>query len=358
MLYIHICIVCKTYYTGSGDKVILIAYYFDVTDGVGARRSRFLYNMLLERSIKVRLLSKDSWGEKSKKSKLLWLFYCVFFLFNSVRQNVYISCGPFWHLALVAVASGIKGHNLFVDFRDPWSLNIKKEKNGFKKYVRLCLSVLVERMVYAICKKFIVCTPGMFIMYASFFQDESKMSLVLNGHEIESNFLKHVIDNRINTETCKVVCVGKFLVYGKSYLKKYKDLCEKLDKTYKNYRVYFVGTDKETEVLLEKEKNTFFLPSMIYEEAMKFISDADLSIISIRDEEFDLGTKVYDYIALGIPIYDWFDHNKSFYLFFKDYMCGNLQLMSSFQGDIQGKFYRKNFLEKLCNLLENEEGGL
>lgn len=335
--------------------MIMVAYYFSLDDGVGAKRSRFLYEMLLKRHITVDVIHKNKWNEKTSNSRLKWLLKCVCFLFNSRKQVVYISCGPFWHLFFVTFIAFIKRHHLFVDFRDPWSLNIKKEPRGIRRLLRLAIAVTIERFVYAVAERFIVCTPGMLDLYAKLFNDRKKLMLALNGHELDENLLEE--HDNIVVSPYKIVCLGKFLSYGQVYLKKYEALCAKLDELKVDYKIFFVGADKETVMALSKDSRAAILPNMPYKKAIVFLSDAHFALLSIRDEDFEFGTKVFDYIAMGIPIYDWFDHEKSFYQFFSKYLNEDIHSISRLNFDSASGFYRGNCLKQLCDFIEKESGG-
>ena len=54
-------------------------------------------------------------------------------------------------------------------------------------------------------------------------------------------------------------------------------------------------------------------------DALHIASCCDIGICLIRDEELMYGTKIYDYIGLGIPVLDVFDHEENFFSFFKEY---------------------------------------
>lgn len=332
--------------------MIMIAYYFNLNDGVGAKRSRFLCDMLNSKSNSVSIIDKDAFGHSSRKNRLLWLFRCMLFLLRIKKQVVYISCGPFWHLFFVSLICFLKRHKLFVDFRDPWSLNVKKEPRGLKKLIRWTMAICIEKFVYSVTEKFIVCTPGMFKLYGRVFGDDTKLLLALNGHEIGKNVLSSLEKKIV---PYKIVCLGKFLSYGERYLTAYKQLCKQLKKLNVDYHMFFIGADEATCINLSNDARVHILPRMTYGEVINFVLDAQMAILSIRDEDFDFGTKVFDYIALGIPMYDWFDHNKSFYNFFKAYMTTDLANIPNFKPDVEEKFYRGNCLHELCNILINRE---
>lgn len=335
--------------------MIMIAYYFKLDDGVGAKRSRFLYNMLSSKGTGINIIDKDALGYFSSKNRLLWLFRCMLFLLRLKKQVVYISCGPFWHLFFVSLICFFKRHALFVDFRDPWSLNVKKEPSGLKRRIRWTMAICIEKFVYSVTEKFIVCTPGMFDLYREIFGDDIKLLLALNGHEIDRNALSS-LEKKILPY--KIVCLGRFLSYGERYLTSYKQLCEQLNELNVDYQMFFIGADEATCTHLSNDVHVHILPKMSYDEAIDFILDAQMAILSVRDEDFEFGTKVFDYISLGIPIYDWFDHKKSFYNFFKAYMTKDLANIPKFKPDVEEKFYRGNCLHELCNILINREEGL
>lgn len=354
-MYVYVAFLLLNFAVKGGITriMIMIAYCFGVEDGVGAKRSRFLYNMLKSRGISINVVDKEAFASKFCKNRLFWLLKCMLFLLKSKKQVVYISCGPFWHLLFVSLTSFLKGHRLFVDFRDPWSLNVKKEPVSWKRFMRWNIAICIEKMAYSIAEKFIVCTPGMLYQYMDIFSDDTKLFLALNGHEVDNNFLKSV---KRKTIPYKIVCLGKFLSYGERYLTEYEQLCDKLHDLNADYKIFFIGADAETCSKFSNDAHVNLLPKMSYKEAINFVSDAQMAILSIRDEDFDFGTKVFDYIALGITMYDCFDHKKTFYNFFKAYIFKNLSNIPDVMPDIEGKFYRGNCLRELCNVLQTRDG--
>jgi hypothetical protein len=55
------------------------------------------------------------------------------------------------------------------------------------------------------------------------------------------------------------------------------------------------------------------------DDLLRVISEADLGVNLVRNPEYDLGTKVFDYIACGIPIFNYFDHTNNFTDYFKNH---------------------------------------
>lgn len=54
------------------------------------------------------------------------------------------------------------------------------------------------------------------------------------------------------------------------------------------------------------------LPRMDERALFKQMLSADYGLTIIRDPLYELGTKVYDYIALGLPVVNYFDEPNNF----------------------------------------------
>lgn len=335
--------------------MILIAYFWGDQYGVGGKRSKYLYNMLSNHNINVKVIHKDTYGKVGAISKFYWIRKCLCDLCKKKKQQIYISCGPFWHLLPITLLSLIMRHKLYVDFRDGWSLNIKngygRGFRGGKNYIELWMSMAIELISYKISEKFITCTPGEYCAYKNMFCDDEKIMLVTNGHELSKEQLERYSFVKKMDSSYKIVCMGKFLgdaINGKENIDKLLRYCSEL---MIDFHIYFLGTDEETKSVFYGMDNITFLNRMPYDEAIEFIADADLAITAIRDETVDFGTKVFDYIALGIPIYDWFDHEKNFYKYFHDYLFNDISKNNRYSSDFKGVFSRENAMKDLCTVL-------
>lgn len=323
---------------------MFISYFYKESDGVGSLRSRALYELLEDRNNELILVSRDS---IKSKNMLIWLFFLSFKMLFSSYDKVYVTCGPFIQLPVVNLITLLKRKKFIVDFRDPWSLNIKtnygkgvEENSSLKLYI----SKKIEKWTYKSCERFWVCTPGMYKEYSKLFNDDSKIDLVYNGHTINDSISKN------KNEKKKFVCIGKFAEYD--YQK--ANLClEKIKNIgMEKVELYLIGSEININKKIIQEnqmvENTYLMKRMPYKDAIKLASTCDIGICILRNEDFEFGTKVFDYIGLGLPIIDCFDHSASFYNFFKEYITDGEEDNLILNDNQRMRFYRKNiFLEHI-----------
>lgn len=312
-------------------NIVFIAYYFSEADGVGSLRSRCLARMLEERDNHIFYFTKHSFGNLAASSKLMWCFFIFYHLLKSNIGKVYISCGPFWHLPFILLACQFTNKRFICDFRDPWSLNIRRGYGNSEAKVnpvKVLISEIIEKLIYKSCYRFWVCTPGMYDLYTNLFKDNNKLDLIPNGYDFDSKLIRDIKIKEISNATNKInlVCLGKF---ADENPKTARTALKQLKESYLENNPYslvidFIGTplhptyDLVCELGLEKNCN--FHAKMPYLEAIKLASKADMGLCVIRDEEFDLGTKAFDYIGLGLPIYNCFQENSNFFKFFQNFL--------------------------------------
>lgn len=127
-----------------------------------------------------------------------------------------------------------------------------------------------------------------------------------------------------NNDVTKYVCIGKFIEYGEEKAFKCLQLIKNKHADDSSFCIELIGTNREKcEQLFRKldmHEKVKWCKTLPYEEALKKAASADFGISIIRDEELDYGTKVFDYIGLGIPLFDIFEDNSNFRKYFADYI--------------------------------------
>lgn len=333
--------------------MIFITYYFGSGYGVAGKRSAYLHKML-KTKITIRVIEKNSF-KGWESNKFIWLLKTLCILLKKKEMVVYISCGPFWHLPMIALVCLLKKHKVYVDFRDGWSINIRTgygQENSRFCFLKYHIVLTLERFLYSISERFIVCTKGMAKEYRKIFGDDKKIMLIRNGHEIEGEKLKCICGNmNKHQEMYKVVCAGKFLHDMPNGKSKIMSLYKRIKKEKKYFKIYFIGTDEDTEKELSAIENIIFCERLPYDELINFIADSDLVLTAIRNEDFDYGTKIFDYIALGLPVYDWFNHDKDFYKEFNQFLVEGLDECKKINYDISGKYSRKEAFKSLVDVM-------
>ncbi|WP_202079426.1 hypothetical protein [Caldalkalibacillus salinus] len=307
---------------------LFVAYFFDESDGVGALRSLSLYNFLLKENINIKCISKNTF--KKNEKFLVWLFKLLFHIIKTKPKSIYVSCGPFHHLYPLAIVSKLLRIKLLVDFRDPWSLNIKRaygKKKKLMNVIKYSVSVLIEKQVYNICRYFIVCTTGMSEEYTKLFKDCSKIKLITNGHTLDVN-REELKENKFNNKI-NYVCIGKFAEYSLEKAIKTLQSIQMFCSTNKvDYEIHFIGSEKKVnqnaiELSGLSNSKMKFYGRRSYIEAIELAKKFDIGICIIRDEKLDFGTKVFDYIGLGLPVIGEFDKTENFYNYFREIIVCN-----------------------------------
>lgn len=328
-------------------KILFITYSIKENTGVGSARSRMFYNLLLERGHKITLLCDESYSIKNIFKNLLFNNY----------DKVYFSGPPYtYYLISVLICVLLKNFNLIVDFRDAWSINVKYGYGTGKCNNKIKLKIIefIERLLYKKSCKFVVCTKGMNEQYGSLFNDFEKIELIENGHEYLLEDLKK--EKILSTSPKVFICIGQFFSYD--VCKSIKIIDELNSFAHSNdIEVLFIGTDKVTYKYLNDNKSTLhfkiqFLERVSYKNLKLYIKNADVGLLIIRDENIDYGTKVFDYIGLGLPIFSKFDFNKNFYKRFKHYIVENLNDIPEVKPDYEMNFSRRRNLEKLVKCIE------
>jgi hypothetical protein len=193
----------------------------------------------------------------------------------------------------------------------------------------------------------------MYELYSELFDDDRKLDLVLNGYDFDDTTidLTPKIDN---PESLQLVCLGKFASYSPM---RAKVVLEELEKrTVHNgpdsLCLEFIGPDPETRVLIQEvglEHNTVFHPKMSYDEAVRLAARSDMGLLLICNEKFDLGTKGFDYIGLGLLIYDTFEDNSNARQFYEPFISKDKRKV--IDPNLRVAYHRKNrfkdFLEKI-----------
>lgn len=306
---------------------------FSTKHGVGSARSRALAKFLAQNGYNI-ITTKESKNNKFI-SRYIWLIRALLRIVFFRDKYIYLSVGPFFPLLPVAITCFIFRKKLIVDFRDPWSLNILTKYGRYDfswelpKTLKFKIASLIEKITYRICSAFIVCTRGMKLAYAELFHDDSKLHLIQNGFDFDP--IRPIQQTLSDKDSLSFICVGKFAEYN--YSKAFntiKQLIQLLYKENKEFSFIFIGCDKSLnnkifEDLQIIDKVTF-LPRMPYEEAMIYIQKSDAGITLVRNEYLEYGTKIFDYIGSGKPVWALTDKSQPFYAEFKSFLISTQNL--------------------------------
>lgn len=322
---------------------------------VGAIRSSALLKLLNERGVYPKVI--DLWEPFSFFSKLKWATSLLIRMIKKRKQLVYVSCSPYNHLLIVILGVILGNHKLIVDFRDAYSIDIKERNyHGNHKFAQF-----IEKLLYKCCIKFIVVTPGIKKRYKKIFGNDDKIMVVLNGHELDREFLESLSVKNGKDSNIKVVYPGMYSPYfsikqGKEYIDILKN---ELNKTGKKYEIIFLGTDIGTKKLLRGEKHIRFIPDtddslrLPYEETIKILNEADLVFMPI-DNDYGCATKIYDYLALGLPIFNIINKDNWMHEYIGERIVNSCDNIHRFKIDLDGIYHRDNQMKKLTDYIYDE----
>lgn len=340
------------------NKLAYVAYYFYDEDGVASLRSRVLTEMLEDRGNQLDIITKKSFGEKALKSKIFWGLKAFKYLMTADYDKLFVSCGPFWHLRFIVLACILRKKKFIVDIRDPWSANLKRGFGGTKpkasKFV-IKRAEFWERLIYKHSEEIWTVTEGMKESHKEVVGDTEKFTVVINGHDINVKKVALKQTQQPANDVTTYVCMGKFVEYGEEKaeraLKKLKDVN---DRKGQPYLLEFIGCNEEKirPIIskLDMENHVQFIPRMPYHEAISRASQADIGFCIIRDEDIEHGTKTFDYLGLGLPIFDCFTQGSHFHQFFEPYLT--LTERKEIPIETREKFYRRNIFKPYLKEIE------
>lgn len=236
---------------------------------------------------------------------------------------IFISMPPFRNFNLFFSTK----YKIILDIRDGWSIaqatgygNMVKSK-PFKAIITRLIERLIIRRSYLV----ITCTNGL----QSYLKKISGKEILLIPNGIldeDYEFTKKLILLNIkknNIDEFIFCCAGKFSEYGEEKVKK---LCDVIIKRYqdKKLKLQLIGSDKDKNQWINdylkkisKGRATLeILPRMSRDELYKTMAQANYGLTILRDPSYDYGTKIYDYIALGLPVINYFDEPNNFTKYF------------------------------------------
>lgn len=215
-------------------------------------------------------------------------------------------------------------NKIILDIRDGWSI---AQATGYGRSVRKKpLKALITRFFerFMINRSFltITCTPGL----ASYLEKISSKPIILIPNGLSDNRIELIENLKLKNKAHKknqnelvFVCAGKFSEYG---IDKVKKLLSTIYQRYinKQLTIKLIGSDKvNNNWVSEYFKNETkgrgtaeILPRMNEEDLFTLMLNADYGLTIIRDPAYDLGTKIYDYIALDLPVINYFDEPNNF----------------------------------------------
>lgn len=224
-----------------------------------------------------------------------------------------------------------------IDIRDGWSIAIESGYGGSAKArpLRARVARFVEK--YAIKKSFltITCTTGLQQHLDSISKNEvllipnsfSEGDLVLAHKALEQ---EKSFRNSHDHKLVRGICVGKFSEYGEENVKNFLT-CVSHHYCNSIYELTIVGADNSAnswihEWIAKSDMHNLqvkILGRLPKEDLYKLIAKHDHGVTIIRDPSYEFGTKVFDYIACGKPIFNYFEEHNNFTRYFDGYLTHN-----------------------------------
>lgn len=264
------------------------------------------------------IVTKISWPTRFWEKLLLGVL-----LLRSKPSLILISMPPFNLFFLFFLFN----KKIILDVRDGWSIAQATGYGGTSevKPVRSALSKFIERSIIRRTYMSITCTYGL----QKHLQEVSGRNVLLipNGlldediefiDKIKGN--RYLLNNREETVFC---CAGQFSEYGGDKVKK---LLAVVAARYSvgPLRLQLIGSNRERNSwvveyfkdLTAGRGSVEILPRQDRESLYGLMLNADYGLIVLRDPAYEFGTKIYDYIALGIPVINYFEEANCFTKYF------------------------------------------
>lgn len=242
---------------------------------------------------------------------------------NKKQVYIFISMPPFRNFSDFFAPK----RKVILDIRDGWSIAQASGYGGNvkKKPLKAMLTRIVEWFIIRRAYLTITCTHG---LQAHLQKVSGKEVLLIPNGVLDEDFV--LAEKLINAQNKKndleelvFCCAGQFSEYGADKVKK---LCNVIITRYqdKKIKIQLIGSNKGknswvNDYLQDKSSGRAILevlPRMSREKLYQTMVKADFGLSILRDPDYDFGTKIYDYIALDLPVVNYFDKPNNFTQYF------------------------------------------
>lgn len=271
---------------------------------------------------------------------------------------IFISMPPF-RLWIFLIFRSLK---VIVDIRDGWSIAMLSGYGGNIKPKRLQGKVaqLIEYFALKRAYSVLTVTPGL----KKYLEKLTGREILLVRNGISRHRLniakQYYIRNRFDDSVSQrvFVCTGQFSEYGKDKVIK---IIEKINERYgdKKSIIRLIGSDKNKnewiadflDANVEYKNIRLEIVDRVDESKLyKLLSQAFCGLVVIRDPDYDFGTKIYDYISIGLPYLNYFDEENNFTTFFSKYSdneyCGECDDLRVNRDDIIEDAFKYFFTQR------------
>lgn len=235
------------------------------------------------------------------------------------KDYLFISMPPFRNFWLFF----IPGLKVILDIRDGWSIAQESGYGGNvkKKPFKAKISRIIERFAIRRSYLAITCTPGLQTYLSAISGRE--VLLIPNGISDDDldliNELKQQQHEKTVIDELVFCCAGQFSEYGRE---KVELLLKKIADRYleNKLKIKLIGSNESSNAwvhdyfqeLTAGKGSVEILPRMDKKELFSTMLKADYGLTILRDPSYELGTKIYDYIALGLPVVNYFETPNNF----------------------------------------------
>jgi hypothetical protein len=280
---------------------------------------------------------------------------------NAAREKpllVLISAGPFTWLPRLISAFERRNIPFALDFRDGWSANMLSRP--FARFFKFPVARNIEKRLMRASLFFVTCTHGLLEYYRQLADDSSKVHLVLNGHSVPEH-LSSIAQRRppFSESSANLCILGKFFYYDmRGAVRLMEATHREADLASVDVRFTVVGEptiDRIWRRLPDSLRSSItVIPPVPYQEALNIVADCDAGLAFLRDPQFDYGTKIFDFIALGRPVISNAPKYSPAYRFFSPYLFTSLKSALSLQAPhkVPLQFSRAYNSQALLTLLQ------
>lgn len=258
--------------------------------------------------------------KKPYPASLFQLFLLVCMIYSKGIDCIFVSQPPFEYSIIFAIPFLKK----IIDYRDGWSIAIKDGYGGLVKpnIVKSLIAKYIELFCIKNSVLTITCTPGLHKYLSSICSNKTPILLIPNGiSQSRYDLIKSISENSVEKKSTvlKFYCAGKFSEYG---VKRAKNIINLIRERYplNKIEINLIGSDycsnKWIEDLVDDNFKFNFFNRMNKNELYTELNKADIFLTVVRDEQYELGTKVYEYIAFGKPVFNYFSEVNQFVEYF------------------------------------------